>query len=346
MHTQYINREKDIFSISQILISGFVIGCFAFFVFLSSAQAQFKAAKDRSQIRSSELVGVASAVHGAVELSYGQEKQSLQSGDQIYLNDRIKTGGEGSVVLLLKDQSSFSLGKNSQFVIDEFIYRPSDPSVSTLGTNLITGFARYVSGAVSKANKDGVKMRTPVGTIGIRGSVVTAKVTDDGEPELTVSNRGARRGNPSGANESRAIVTDESGQETEVPVGKVGIFRTRTPGVFALVSLSDIPAFSSVFVTNNGNIILGDADSANLIDNQNLVSELILNPSQLAQIQDLLIQSQTIAQQTGQTQGGSDPQSQLTKLLDQIGVNLQTSRPQRSTVPEIPDIPDDGPDAE
>ena len=325
MRSRHIYQKLNGLQSHKTLIAGLMIGLFSFAL---PAHAQFKAAKDRLQVRSAELVGVASAVHGSVELSYGQKKQSLQSGDQIYLNDRIKTGTEGSVVLLLKDQSSFSLGKNSQFTIDEFIYRPSDPSVSKLGTNLITGFARYVSGAVSKNNKDGVKMRTPVGTIGIRGSVVTAKITDDGEPELTVSNRGAKRGNPNGARESRAVVSDESGQETEVPVGKVGIFRTRTPGVFALVSLSDIPAFSSVFVNNNGNIVLGDADSANLIDNQSLVSELILNPSQLAQIQDLLIQSQTIAQQTGQAQGGSDPQSQLTKLLDDIGIDIQTTQQQ------------------
>ncbi len=300
--------------------------------------AQFKSAKERQQAQitnSSDVqVGVASAVHGNVILTHQGQDQILKSGGPVFLNDFIKTGTEGSVVLLLKDQSTFSLGHNSQFSVDEFVYQPEQPSASKLGTHLITGFARYVSGAVSKANQGGVRMRTPVATIGIRGSVVSAAVTDEANPQLTVTNRGAQRGNPGGANESRAEVFDDSGQVSDVPPGKVGVFQTQTPGVFALVSLSDIPAFSSVFVSTNGNIVLGQVGGRNLGSGAQL-SEFILDPSQLSILQNLGTVSQTQIDIQGDE--GANVEAQLTHLFGKTGIELQellTKTPEHESEPE------------
>ena len=69
--------------------------------------------------------------------------------------------GEGLVQILLRDGSTFTVGANSDLVIDEFVYDPQAGS-GKLVASFGKGVARFVGGKLSK-KPGGVTVKTPVG---------------------------------------------------------------------------------------------------------------------------------------------------------------------------------------
>jgi len=121
-------------------------------------------------------VGVAAAVNvDAFGTPPGAGRTAKVLGDDVIYNERIETDGDGLVQVLLRDGSTFTVGANSDLVIDEFVY---DPNAGTgkLVVSFSKGVARFVGGKLSK-NKGGVTVNTPVGTIGIRGGIANLNLT-------------------------------------------------------------------------------------------------------------------------------------------------------------------------
>ena len=121
-------------------------------------------------------VGVAAAVNKtAFGTPPGGNRTTKVLGDNVIYNERIETSKAGLVQVLLRDGSTFTVGANSDLVIDEFVY---DPNAGTgkLVASFSKGVARFVGGKLSK-NRGGVTVKTPVGTIGIRGGIANLNLT-------------------------------------------------------------------------------------------------------------------------------------------------------------------------
>ena len=115
-------------------------------------------------------VGVAAAVNTeAYGTPPGGARRTMVLGENVIYQHRIETGGTGLVQVLLVDGSTFTVGANSDLVIDEFVYDP-DAGSGKLVASFGKGVARFVGGRLSK-KKGGVTVKTPVGTIGIRGGI-------------------------------------------------------------------------------------------------------------------------------------------------------------------------------
>ncbi|MTI42124.1 FecR family protein [Roseibium hamelinense] len=126
---------------------------------------------------SAQDVGVAAAVNTqATGTAPGRRAATIVLGDNIIYRERIRTSASGLVQVLLNDGSTFTVGANSDLVIDEFVYDPNAGS-GRLVISLSKGVARFVGGKLSK-NPDGVTVNTPVGTLGIRGGI--ANINLDG----------------------------------------------------------------------------------------------------------------------------------------------------------------------
>lgn len=121
-------------------------------------------------------VGSAAAVNtAAFGAAPGAVRKAKLIGDNVVFNERIDTTDTGLVQVLLMDGSTFTVGPNSDLVIDEFVYNPEDGS-GKLVASFSKGVARFVGGKLSK-NKGGVSVKTPVGTIGIRGGIANINLT-------------------------------------------------------------------------------------------------------------------------------------------------------------------------
>ncbi len=120
-------------------------------------------------------VGVTSAVNQkAVGTPPGGATRTLFLGEKVVFNHRIKTSAGGLVQLLFVDGSAFTVGENSELVIDKYIYDPKKKT-GKMAVNVVKGVFRFVGGRLSKA-KGGVTIKTSAATIGIRGGVMTGDV--------------------------------------------------------------------------------------------------------------------------------------------------------------------------
>jgi len=92
--------------------------------------------------------GVAAAVKGEVKATTPPERVShpLKDGDKIFMGDKIETGADSQLQILLLDQTVFTLGSLSTITVDEFLY---DPENAGDKTGMVKGIFRAVSGKVS-----------------------------------------------------------------------------------------------------------------------------------------------------------------------------------------------------
>src|SRR6056297_3413343 len=80
--------------------------------------------------------GVAGGVVSPVEVSGPPRAAPLavESGMEMFLDDRIRTGEEARMQLLLLDETVFTVGPNSDFVIDRYVYDPDQGLGEVTGT--------------------------------------------------------------------------------------------------------------------------------------------------------------------------------------------------------------------
>lgn len=133
-------------------------------------------------------IGVASAVNPqASGQPPGGPARTIVIGNNIVHSERVTTGPDGQAQILFVDSSAFSVGPNSEIVIDEFVYDPST-NAGHLAASVTKGVFRFVGGKISKGEEIPVAVNTPTALIGIRGGMMTFTV--DGEGTTAVKNFG------------------------------------------------------------------------------------------------------------------------------------------------------------
>lgn len=122
-------------------------------------------------------IGAAAAVSGSVKaVSQGAEVgRIVQSGKPLYLNDHVTTDDKGRLQVLLADETVFTLGPNSDMVLDEFVY-DSASGAGQVSAKISKGVFRFVTGKVARKDPAKMKVKLSVGTIGIRGTTVVGSV--------------------------------------------------------------------------------------------------------------------------------------------------------------------------
>ncbi len=132
-----------------------------------------------------QQAGVAAAVRGRVEIAMtaGAVGRDVKSGEPIFLGNAIKSGPDSGMQILLLDQTTFTIGANSEITIDQFVYDPASGS-GKVAASVAKGVFRFVTGKVAQTNPTDMTVRLPSGTIGIRGTIAAGSVTPgaDGQP--------------------------------------------------------------------------------------------------------------------------------------------------------------------
>jgi hypothetical protein len=98
-------------------------------------------------------------------------------GDLVYRGDVIQTGVDGALGIVFADGSSFSVSRNARMEVNEFVYDPKSSSNSSL-LSLTKGTFTFIAGDV--AHTGSMKVDTPLGTMGIRGTAPRVEILDDG----------------------------------------------------------------------------------------------------------------------------------------------------------------------
>ena len=150
------------------------------------AWTQYVAAQPSTEF---QAIGKFLTISGAVTVEHAAGAVVLQAnlpagaseqakvGDVVYRGDVIQTGGDGVVGLVFTDGTSFNISSNARMELNEFIYDPKGKSNATL-LNLKKGAFTFIAGAIAKSGD--MKIETPVGTMGIRGTAPRVEIADDG----------------------------------------------------------------------------------------------------------------------------------------------------------------------
>lgn len=100
----------------------------------------------------------------------GAGTRKLTIGTNIIYKERVQTSAQGSTQIMFPDTSTLNVGRNSNIVIDEYVYDPAAGTGKMVAT-VSKGVMRFVGGQIS--HTAGVTIKTPVATLGIRGGVAT-----------------------------------------------------------------------------------------------------------------------------------------------------------------------------
>lgn len=133
-----------------------------------------------------QQAGVAAAVRGQVEIAerVGAVGRLVRSGEPVFLGNAIRSGPDSGLQILLLDQTTFTIGPNSELTIDEFVFDPAT-SAGKVTASVAKGVFRFVTGKVAQQQPSNMQVKLPAGTIGIRGTIAIGRVdqtTQNGQP--------------------------------------------------------------------------------------------------------------------------------------------------------------------
>ena len=103
----------------------------------------------------------------------GQEARFLAKGDPVAEGEVISTSGRGYAVIGLRDGTRMTLRPGTSFAVEQLSQKPGEES---LAMNLLRGGLRAVTGLISKAGPNRVRLVTPTATVGIRGTEFDARL--------------------------------------------------------------------------------------------------------------------------------------------------------------------------
>lgn len=111
--------------------------------------------------------------------------EDLTLGMPIYEGDVIQTSQDGAVNVLFIDETSMALSEGARFAVTDYSYDPATES-GTTDFSVLRGVFVFTSGLIGRDDPDDVTIDTPVGSIGIRGTIIAGHINPEGESSITV----------------------------------------------------------------------------------------------------------------------------------------------------------------
>ncbi len=134
-------------------------------------------------------IGVAAAVsnHVTGTLVGATSSQPINQGSKVFRNEMIETAAKSTAQLIFVDETSLTVGPKSQVRLDSFVYDPKTRN-GEIVVNALKGAFRFVSGS---ARKTAYRIKTPLATIGIRGTIIDGFVDSINNLVLLILQEGA-----------------------------------------------------------------------------------------------------------------------------------------------------------
>jgi hypothetical protein len=125
-------------------------------------------------------VGIEAAIRGDVKIR-GAGNNRIRPAvlrERVILNDEVRTGGASQLQILLLDRTTFTIGANARIAVDRFVFDPNANSRS-VGVMVTQGAFRFMSGRALGHPSGAATLRTPIASIGIRGTIFEGVVGED-----------------------------------------------------------------------------------------------------------------------------------------------------------------------
>jgi len=202
-------------------------------LFLSSLSAK---ANEELSIEK-QLVGIVGAVSGTIKT----ETRELKTGDKIYLNETILAGAGSGTQILLLDQSTFTIGEDSEVVMDTFIFDPATND-GKIVASVKQGSLKVISGLISKKNPDSLTVEVPEGTLGSRGTEFQTIVSSGRTDTLLI---GPGKNNTLGMRPGSVLVGNNFGSTLlDNPYSITSMSKGKAPGQAKKITKNQLKKFN------------------------------------------------------------------------------------------------------
>lgn len=168
-------------------------------LFLFSAQAAL-----------AEIAANVSFVSGTVTASAsGATARELAKGNDIFSGDTIDTSDNGRIQMRFTDGGLVSLMPGTTFSVDEYLHEGKAADDGSLVFGMLRGGMRTITGSIGKIKHENYELKTPVATLGIRGTEYVAVI---GPPDTLRVHVG----------KGKVVITNDHGT-LEVPEGRSAV---------------------------------------------------------------------------------------------------------------------------
>ena len=173
----------------------------------------------------SERIGTVGIVIGKADVV--NRNLELKIKESIHFGDVIKTGPKTNMQILFDDQTVFTIGENTEIVINEFIYDPNQNNeLNKISAEVFQGSLKVVTGLISKKNPENLSITLPTGVLATRGTEVQALVRPN-EIDYVVllgpgpnNSAGERAGAIEVTNNQGSVFMDQQFSFTSIEVGQ------------------------------------------------------------------------------------------------------------------------------
>jgi hypothetical protein len=100
----------------------------------------------------------------------GGQRRRLVEGGSIYPGDLVETARGAQAVLAFRDESRVTLGSQTRFRLDNFVYDEQNPGEGRFLASILRGTVRALTGLIARANNRNVGFNSITASIGIRGT--------------------------------------------------------------------------------------------------------------------------------------------------------------------------------
>ena len=122
-------------------------------------------------------VGNITAVQGSSNIQRDLKEIKVELGADLQAQDKVLTYENTKVQIIFKDDTIISIGKNSIFSIEEYLYDEENTPAAKF--QMLRGAMRTITGKIGKISPQKFKVQTKTATIGIRGTNFSILVEED-----------------------------------------------------------------------------------------------------------------------------------------------------------------------
>ncbi len=116
---------------------------------------------------SAQQIGATTMVKNDVARLKGPQRNVLAQGDTVFRDEAVQTGADSLAKIVFLDQTNLSIGPNARIALNQYVFSEERPA-GKVALNLLKGTYRFVTGDL---DKKAYEIKTPVATIGVRGTV-------------------------------------------------------------------------------------------------------------------------------------------------------------------------------
>jgi len=124
--------------------------------------------------------GTVKTVRGTATIERGTARLAVTPGFRVQSADRVRTGPDSAVGIMLRDQTMLTAGPNATMTLDQYAFNPTTHE-GTLQASVQKGSLAVISGKLPKASPDAVRFKTSSVTLGVRGTSFIIDAAGEGE---------------------------------------------------------------------------------------------------------------------------------------------------------------------